>query len=76
MRLSLSLAANIKDTDLFILVYIDAPELCGDTITFLTSKKRAWIGGRYINVTWDMPQLMAKEDEIVKENKLKIKLDF
>ena len=64
------------DADLLFLVYIDAPELCGDTIAFLTSKRRVWIGGRYINITWDMPQLMAKEDEIVKGDKLKIKFDF
>jgi hypothetical protein len=59
-----------------LLVYVDAPELCGDTIAFLTSEKRAWIGGRYINVTWDMPQLMEKEQEIVKGDKLKVKFDF
>lgn len=61
---------------MYLPVYIDAPELCGDTIAFLTSKKRSWIGGRYINVTWDMPQLLEKEPEIVQCDKLKVKLDF
>lgn len=61
------------DTNSFI-VFVDTPELCGDTLVFLTSEKRAWIGGRFINVTWNMPELMAQKDEIVKEDKLKITL--
>ena len=32
-----------------------------------------WLAGRYINCTWDMPQLMAKEDEIMKKNMLKVR---
>lgn len=55
---------------------MDTPELSADTIVFLTREKRDWLGGRYVNCTWDMPQLMAKEDEIVKGDKLKVKLDF
>lgn len=55
---------------------MDTPEISADTIVFLTSEKRQWIGGRYINVTWDMPELMAKEAEIVKGDKLKVRLVF
>lgn len=58
------------------LVFVETPELSGNTLVFLMSERREWIGGRYINVTWDMPQLMAKKDYIVQENKLKVKLDF
>jgi hypothetical protein len=58
------------------LVFVDTPELCANTLTFLTSEKRAWIGGRYINVTWDMPELVSKEHEIVNEDKLKIILKY
>jgi hypothetical protein len=49
--------------------------LAGDTVAFLTREKRSWLAGRHVNVTWDMPELMAKEKEIIKGNKLKVKLD-
>ncbi|EPE26618.1 NAD(P)-binding Rossmann-fold containing protein [Glarea lozoyensis ATCC 20868] len=56
-------------------VFVETPELSADTIVFLTREKKEWLGGRYINVTWDMPQLMEKRDAIVKGDKLKVKLD-
>ena len=55
-------------------VIVDTVELAGDTVLYLTKEERKWLGGRYVNVTWDMPQLMEKEDEIVKGNKLKVRL--
>lgn len=55
-------------------VIIETPELAGDTVTFLTAEERKWLGGRYVNVTWDMPQLMEKEEDIVKGDKLKVRL--
>lgn len=57
-------------------VFVETPELSADTIVFLTKEKRGWLGGRYINCTWDMPELMAKENDIVKSDKLKVKLSF
>lgn len=48
--------------------------LCGDTLVYLTKERREWLAGRYVNVTWDMPQLMAKEDELVKGDKLKVRM--
>lgn len=56
------------------LVFVDTPELSGDTVVYLTREKRAWLSGRYINCMWDMPELMAMEDEIVKGDKLKVRL--
>ena len=56
-------------------VFVETPELAADTVVFLTREKREWLGGRYINVTWDMPQLIEKKDLIVEGDKLKIKLD-
>lgn len=52
----------------------EEPELAADTIVFLTSRKRNWLAGRYIDCTWDMPELMGMKDEIIREDKLKIKL--
>lgn len=60
----------------FAHIFVDKPELCGDTLAFLTSEKRPWVGGRFINVTWDMPELLAKSDMIVKENQLKITIKY
>lgn len=56
-------------------VFTETPELPADTIVYLVNEKREWLRGRYINCTWDMPQLMAKKDDIVKGDKLKVKLD-
>ena len=57
-----------------MIVFVDTPELTADTIVYLTKKRRLWLAGRYINCTWDMPQLMGMEEEIVKEDKLKVRL--
>jgi hypothetical protein len=54
-----------------VIVFVDSPDLSANTLVFLTSEKREWLGGRYINVTWDMPELVAKKDEIVEGDKLK-----
>ncbi|KAI1503712.1 hypothetical protein F5X99DRAFT_88427 [Biscogniauxia marginata] len=55
-------------------VFVETAELSADSLVYLTSKKREWLGGRYINVTWDLPELMNKEDDIVKGDKLKVRL--
>jgi hypothetical protein len=57
-------------------VFVETPELSGDSVVFLVSKRREWLGGRYINCTWDLPELMSKEAEIVRGDKLKTKFDF
>jgi hypothetical protein len=56
-------------------VFTETAELPADTIVWLTAEKREWLGGRYVNVTWDMVQLEEKKDAIVKGDKLKVKLD-
>lgn len=74
---------NIPGTDIFgpggtpdsvKHLFTETTELPADTIVYLTQEKRDWLAGRYINCTWDMPELMAKKDEIVKEDKLKVRL--
>ncbi|KAF2204953.1 putative 2-(R)-hydroxypropyl-CoM dehydrogenase [Delitschia confertaspora ATCC 74209] len=57
-------------------VFVETPELSGDSVVYLVSKRREWLGGRYINCTWDLPELMSKEVEIVREDKLKNKFDY
>ncbi|KAI1399925.1 NAD(P)-binding protein [Hypoxylon fuscum] len=54
--------------------FIETPELSADSLVYLTSEKRDWLAGRYINVTWDLPEFVEKKDEIVKGDKLKVRL--
>ncbi|KAL7904084.1 oxidoreductase-like protein [Trichoderma velutinum] len=52
----------------------DKPELTGDTIAFLTQKRREWLAGRYLSCNWDMEEFLGREEEIVKGEKLKLRL--
>ncbi|KAI1488061.1 hypothetical protein F5X96DRAFT_108242 [Biscogniauxia mediterranea] len=45
---------------------VDEPELTGDAIAWLGKETRPWMSGRFISVHWDMEELEAKKDEIVK----------
>ena len=54
----------------------DTPELAGDSIVYLTSKRREWLAGRYVSCAWDMPELMGREHEIVERNLLKLQMNF
>lgn len=54
--------------------FTETVELAGDSIVFLSQEKRDWLAGRYVSCSWDMPELMAKKDEIVKGDKLKAKM--
>ena len=56
-------------------VFTETQELPADTVVWLTAQKRDWLSGRYVNVTWDMPQLEEKREAIAQGDKLKVKLD-
>jgi hypothetical protein len=43
-------------------------------MVFLTQEKREWLAGRYVSFNWDMPTFLSKEEEIVKGDKLKMRL--
>jgi NAD(P)-dependent dehydrogenase (short-subunit alcohol dehydrogenase family) len=66
------LATNMPDHMHKVLV--DKPELAADTVAWLTQEQQQWLNGRYLSVTWDMPELFARRNEIVEEDKLKVKL--
>jgi hypothetical protein len=57
-------------------VFVETPGLCGDSVAFLVSERRDWLGGRYVNCTWDLPELISREEQIVRGDKLKVKFDF
>lgn len=76
-----TVATNIMDTygelpDEVRAMFIDKPELCGDSIVYLAQEKRDWLSGRYVSVNWDMPELVSdtRRDEIVNGDKLKVRL--
>ncbi|KAI4933285.1 hypothetical protein J4E86_011555 [Alternaria arbusti] len=54
----------------------DRPEVAGDTIAWLGAERREWLAGRYVSCTWDMEELVSKKDEIVGEDKLKMRMAF
>ncbi|QGA18524.1 hypothetical protein EYB26_006209 [Talaromyces marneffei] len=55
-------------------VLVDTPELAGDVLAWLTQERPQWLNGRYLSVTWDMPELFARKDEIVEGDKLKVRM--
>ncbi|PTB47053.1 uncharacterized protein TrAFT101_003507 [Trichoderma asperellum] len=54
----------------------DRPDIAGDTIAWLAAERREWLGGRYVSCPWDMEELMSKKDEIIEQDKLKMRMVF
>ena len=63
-----------RDADWCLTVLTDEPELPADSIVFLTRERRTWLAGRYIDLKWDLPELLSREEEIVKGDKLKTRM--
>lgn len=55
-------------------VLTDTPELCGDTVVWLTKERRHWLADRYVSVQWDMEEFLSKRKEIEDNNLLRIRL--
>ncbi|KAI2468559.1 NAD(P)-binding protein [Annulohypoxylon bovei var. microspora] len=55
-------------------VLVDEPQLPGHCAVWLTAEKRPWLSGRYVNCKWDMEELEAKKDDIVKQDLLKFRM--
>ena len=57
-------------------VITETPELCADSLVYLTKERREWLSGRYVNCTWDLPELVseAKQKQIVNGDMLKVRL--
>lgn len=54
----------------------DEPGMAGDTIVWLVGERREWLGGRYVSCAWDMEELVGMEGEIVRGDKLKLRMVF
>ncbi len=48
--------------------------LCGAFLVWLTKEKREWLSGRYISANWDVEELESMKEEIVKGDKLKLRM--
>jgi len=70
----------------FRAVFCDSVELCGDGLVYLCGQRMldgdgsrdagSWLSGRYVNMTWDMPELCSPEmvERVVKGDLLRVKL--
>ncbi|KZV67931.1 NAD(P)-binding protein [Peniophora sp. CONT] len=52
----------------------DTVELAAATFLWLTARNAEFLNGRYIQATWDLNEVLAKKDEIVRDNLLVTKL--
>ncbi len=68
------MATSSNDKLTLIIAMIDTPELCAGFAVWLTKGQRAWLNGRYVSATWDVDELLAKKDEIIKQDKLKLRM--
>jgi NAD(P)-dependent dehydrogenase (short-subunit alcohol dehydrogenase family) len=50
------------------------PEIAGDTIAWLAAERREWLSGRYVSCPWNMEELVARREEIVAQDKLKLRM--
>ncbi|KAL3481713.1 hypothetical protein BJX99DRAFT_253240 [Aspergillus californicus] len=55
-------------------LFKDPPSLAGQTIAWLTQERRDWLQGRWISCNWDMEELLARKQEILGGDKLKMRL--
>lgn len=60
----------------YVVFVVETPELSADSIVYLTSEKRDWLGGKYLSCAWGLPELVAKKGEIVKKDKPKVRLVY
>jgi len=53
---------------------VDTPTLSGDFTVWLTKDRKEWLSARYVSANWDVNELVAKKEEIVKGDKLKVRM--
>jgi NAD(P)-dependent dehydrogenase (short-subunit alcohol dehydrogenase family) len=58
-------------------IFTETVQLPADTIVWMVAGERKdWLNGRYVNVTWNMPELEAQKERIVEKDLLKPKLVY
>ena len=53
---------------------VDTPELAGDSIVWLASKRRDYLNGRYLSCNWDVLELDERAEEILAGDKLRVRM--
>jgi hypothetical protein len=53
---------------------VDTAELSGGFVVWLTAGQRTWLAGRYVSAHWDVEKLESMKEEIVKGDKLKLRM--
>jgi hypothetical protein len=59
-------------TDAFKRFALDTPELVGGIGVWLATDKARFLSGRFISANWSVDDLMARKDELIAGNDLKI----
>ncbi|KAI1460225.1 hypothetical protein F4805DRAFT_19873 [Annulohypoxylon moriforme] len=54
----------------------DRPDVAGDTIAWLAAERRDWLGGRYLSCVWDMEELVREKENIIAQDKFKLRMLF
>ena len=52
----------------------DTPQMVADTLVFLTKERREWLALRYIDARWDMGELLARKEDIIRDDLLKVRM--
>lgn len=55
-------------------ILADDEGLAGAFCVWLSSKKRAWLSGRFVSCNWDVEELEEMKDEIVQRDLLKYRM--
>ncbi|KAL2132719.1 hypothetical protein VTI74DRAFT_3457 [Chaetomium olivicolor] len=70
-------SGSYRSSKLAILRWTESLQLeYGDTVAWLAAERREWLGGRYVSCPWDMEDLLAKKDEIIEKDMLKVRMVF
>ena len=55
-------------------ILIDTPELPAHHLLWLVKERRDWLAGRFVDCRWDVEALIAKKQDIVDGDKLKVRM--
>ena len=73
---SISVHPGLVLTDMVVEAFqrfaLDTPELVGGTVVWLATEKARFLGGKFVNVNWDVEELVERKEQIVNGEDLKI----
>lgn len=52
----------------------ETPELAADSVVWLTGTRKEFLGGVYVDTTWDMGEFEKRKEDIVKKGLLRVRL--